>query len=550
MNFDKAKEIVSALDGVIKKISQNLAGKCADDHEISVSRLDTHQMAVYDYTYLVAEFKASQIALETLNGRSGGDVNLEGFLTQIFISQTAHHLLSTIYQHVPEFGLAPADISVVRACLDQDFVRDGFAPKIHEQAADLILSGRQEGAQLWLSEDHMMFRDTFRKFAQEKIKPLAEKIHRQDLLVPEDIISGLAELGCFGLCLPQRYGGFQDDNKPDNTGMVVVTEELSRASLGVAGSLITRPEILAKALLKGGTEEQKQKWPPLMASGKKMVAVAVTEPDYGSDVAGMRFSAEKTKGGWLLNGCKTWCTFAGYADVLLVLARTNPDLNLRHKGLSLFMAEKPRFKGHEFDHTQEDGGRISGRAIGTIGYRGMHSYECFFDNYFVPDENLIGGDEGLGKGFYLQMAGFAAGRLQTAARALGVMQAAFDEAVRYAMARRVFGKPLSDYQLTRYKLARMAGLIHVIRQFTYHAARLMDQNQGDLEASMVKIYASRTAEWITREAMQIHGGMGYAEEFPVSRYFVDARVFSIFEGAEETLILRVVGRQLLEQALS
>jgi len=333
-------------------------------------------------------------------------------------------------------------------------------------------------------------------------------------------------------------------------GMVIVTEELSRGSLAAAGSLITRPEILAKALLKGGTEEQKQTWLPKLATAEAMAAVAVTEPDFGSDVAGIVVAATETEGGWLLNGVKTWCTFAGFADTLMVLARTDPDPAKKHRGLSLFIAEKPRFDGHAFEHTQEGGGKVAGRSIPTIGYRGMHSYEVVFENYFVPEANLVGGRAGLGKGFYLQMEGFAGGRLQTAARALGVMQAALEEGLRYAKDRKVFGKPIYDYPVTQWKLARMAASLHAVRRFTYRAARLAEEGKGSVECALVKLYACRTAEWVTREAMQIHGGMGYAEEFAVSRYFVDARVLSIFEGAEEVLALRVVARSVVEEALS
>ena len=192
---------------------------------------------------------------------------------------------------------------------------------------------------------------------------------------------------------------------------------------------------------------------------------------------------------------------------------------------------------------------MEGRAIDTIGYRGMHSYEVAFEDWFVPAKNLIGGEEGLGRGFYLQMEGFENGRLQTAARAVGLMQAAFEAALDYARERKVFGKPILEYQLTRAKLARMAALIQGSRQFAYEVARLMAKGEGALEASMVKAYVCRAAEWVSREAMQIHGGMGYAEEFPVSRYFVDARVLSIFEGADETLALRVIARRLAEQTL-
>lgn len=553
MNTETAKKIIAEAECLLEKITKHLAGVCKTDKGLSIDKLDEHQIAAVDYTYMSSEVTAAKAALEALAEAkaSGRDVALEEILTHIFTAETIHHILDSLYKRMDEYGVTHNDLGGFEGNAEfKAFLAEGQSAKTYEKAGDLILGGRTVGADLWLGEQHAMFRETFKKFAETEVKPLAEKVHRHDHLIPESVIKGLAEMGCFGLSLPQMYGGFQDDAKADNTGMVVVTEELSRGSLGIAGSLITRPEILSKALLKGGTEEQKQKWLPLLATGERMAGVAVTEPDFGSDVAGMKVAATKTKGGWLINGCKTWCTFAGYADTLLVLARTDPDMKLKHKGLSILIAEKPRFEGHEFSHTQEGGGKISGRAIGTIGYRGMHSYECFFDNYFVPDENLIGGEAGLGKGFYLQMEGFAGGRLQTAGRALGVMQAALEEAVKYAQDRKVFGKPIGNYQLTKYKLARMAMLIHINRQFTYAVARLMDDHKGAIEASMVKLYASRMAEWVTREAMQIHGGMGYAEEFPVSRYFVDARVFSIFEGAEETLILRVVARLLLERAIN
>jgi (2S)-methylsuccinyl-CoA dehydrogenase len=284
-----------------------------------------------------------------------------------------------------------------------------------------------------------------------------------------------------------------------------------------------------------------------------LAAVAVTEPDFGSDVAGIVTSATPAEGGWLINGVKTWCTFAARADVLMLLARTDPDRSKSHRGISMFVVEKPRGDGHGFvfDQGEDDRppasgtGRLEGRPIDTLGYRGMHSYELSFDNWFVPDANLIGGPEGLGKGFYLQMQGFENGRLQTAARALGLMQAAYEAAFAYAANRKVFGSPIGDYQLTQAKLGRMAVLIQATRQSSYHVARLMAKGEGTLEASMVKAYVCRAAEWVTREAMQIHGGMGYAEEFPVSRYFVDARVLSIFEGADETLALKVIARRLI-----
>ncbi len=252
--------------------------------------------------------------------------------------------------------------------------------------------------------------------------------------------------------------------------------------------------------------------------------------------------------GWLINGVKTWCTFGARADVLMLLARTDPDRSKTHRGLSLFVVPKPRGEGHGFEFTDDRGGKMEGRAIDTIGYRGMHSYEIAFDNWFVSSDNLVGGEDGLGQGFYLQMAGFENGRLQTAARAVGVMQAAYEAARQYALDRSVFGQPIADYQLTKAKLARMSTTIQAARQFMYAVARLMAKGEGTLEAAMVKAYVCKAAEWVTREAMQIHGGYGYAEEYPVSRYFVDARVLSIFEGADETLCLKVIARRLLESA--
>ncbi|MCB0990762.1 MAG: acyl-CoA/acyl-ACP dehydrogenase [Acidimicrobiales bacterium] len=399
-----------------------------------------------------------------------------------------------------------------------------------------------------LDEDFEMVADTFRRFGEDKIAPVAEHIHRHDEDIPEEIISGLAELGCFGLSVPEEYGGFATGGESDYYGMVIATEELSRASLGAGGSLITRPEILTRALERGGTEEQKQSWMPRIATGEVMCAVAVTEPDFGSDVASLKVTATPTEGGWLINGVKTWCTFAGRANALMLLARTDPDRSKGHRGLSLFIVEKESTSGHSFELTQDSGGTMEGRAIPTLGYRGMHSFEVAFDNWFVPGENLIGGDEGLGKGFYLQMAGFENGRLQTAARAVGVMQAAYEAATQYANERLVFGQTIADYQLTKAKLGRMNSIIRSARQYAYAVATMMAKGEGTLEASMVKAYVCKAAEWVTREAMQIHGGFGYAEEYNVSRLFVDARVLSIFEGADETLCLKLIARRLLASA--
>ena len=405
-----------------------------------------------------------------------------------------------------------------------------------------------------LGEEFQMVADTFHRFAELEVRPHAEHVHRTNGDVPNSIIQGLAEIGGFGLSVPEEFGGFATGGESDYLGMVIATEELSWGGLGIGGSLITRPEILTRALVNGGTDAQKEKWLPQLATAETLAAVAVTEPDFGSDVASLTVTATKTDGGWLVNGTKTWCTFGARANVLMLLARTDADRSKAHRGLSLFLVEKPIGDGHGFLFTQDAAnegrsdanGRLEGRPIDTLGYRGMHSYELAFENWFVPDENLVGGEAGLGKGFYYQMAGFENGRIQTAARAVGLMQAAYEAALEYAQNRKVFGEPIINYELTQVKLGTMAAIIQAARQYSLEVAKLMAEGGGTLEASMAKAYVCRAAEWVTREAMQIHGGMGYAEEYAVSRYFVDARVLSIFEGADETLCLKLIARRLLD----
>jgi (2S)-methylsuccinyl-CoA dehydrogenase len=467
-------------------------------------------------------------------------------LSNLFCAEAITNTVNRLRARPADYGLTHAGIIIDPVA--EEFLSKQLAAKNIAAIGQAILDGDGDLGPDLLSEYHTIMRDTFRRFSDDVVAPLAESIHREDLIIPDAILEPLKEMGMFGLSIPAKYGGLQEDDKEDTLGMIVVTEELSRGSIGAAGSLITRPEILARALLKGGTEEQKQYWLPQLAVGDPLCAVAVTEPNYGSDVAGVRLKATATKGGWLLNGAKTWCTFGGKAGLLLVLARTNPDMTLGHRGLSMFLVEKPSSDDHHFEVSPETGGKLTGRAIATIGYRGMHSFELFFDDLYVPEKNMLGGAGGEGKGFYYAMAGFSGGRIQTAARAVGVMRAAFEKSISYSKDRVVFGKSIAQYQLTQVKLARMASLVLACRQITYEVAHLMDSGAGDMEASAAKLFAGRAAEWLTREALQIHGGMGYAEETPVSRYFADARVLSIFEGAEETLALKVIGRSLVENA--
>ncbi len=527
------KAAMAAADDVIGRTAAHLAAQ-------GPGAVDANQVVAYDLAHAAAGVAVARAAT---NYGAHGDI--EASLACAFVADALFELTAKLLGREPQWGVAPGALDAVLPVV-----------QAYRDPAYVALLATTEGPR-HLDRDFEMVQDTFRRFAEERVRPVADEVHRTNGDIPEAVIEGLAAMGCFGLSVPEEYGGFASGGPSDLLGMVIATEELSRASLGVGGSLITRPEILTRALLKGGTEAQKHIWLPPIAAGEVMVAVAVTEPDFGSDVAGLKVTATPADDGWVINGVKTWCTFAARADVLMLLARTDPDRSAAHRGLSLFLVPKPQTDGRGFLVDQESlgldvagpgTGRLEGRPIDTIGYRGMHSFELAFDNWWVPGDCLIGGPPGLGRGFYLQMEGFEAGRLQTAARAIGVMQAAYEAARDYAANRVVFRKPIAGYQLTQAKLGRMAALIQAARQHMYEVARLMATGAGAVEASMLKAYVCRAAEWVTREAMQVHGGMGYAEEFPVSRYFVDARVLSIFEGADEILALKVVARRLVEQA--
>lgn len=545
----QADAALKAAMQLIDRALSALKSRTVEGGRVSPAKLDEHQLASYELSVswsecTAARFLSAHAAQLAADSVAANTQTIK--LSNLFCAEAITNTVNRLRARPADYGLASADIAINPAT--EAFLSEQLAAKNIAGIGQAILDRDGDLGPDLLSEYHTIMRDTFRRFSDDVVAPLAESIHREDLIIPDAILEPLKEMGMFGLSIPAKYGGLQEDDKEDTLGMIVVTEELSRGSIGAAGSLITRPEILARALLKGGTEEQKQHWLPQLAVGDPLCAVAVTEPNYGSDVAGVRLKATATAGGWLLSGAKTWCTFGGKAGLLLVLARTNPDMDLGHRGLSMFLVEKPSSDGHHFEVSQEAGGTLTGRAIATIGYRGMHSFELFFDDLFVPEANMLGGAAGEGSGFYYAMAGFSGGRIQTAARAVGVMRAAFEKSMSYSKDRVVFGKSIAQYQLTQVKLARMAALVLACRQITYEVAHLMDAGSGDMEASAAKLFAGRAAEWVTREALQIHGGMGYAEETPVSRYFSDARVLSIFEGAEETLALKVIGRSLVENA--
>ncbi|MGH9025208.1 MAG: acyl-CoA dehydrogenase family protein [Acidimicrobiia bacterium] len=532
-----AEAAVAVAADVVQAAAGQLARASSDGGNLSVARLDEHQALAYDLAHAASAVEGCRAILEYAEHGE-----LESMLARAYVADAVADLGAKMLGREQIWGVDAGELAPALP-----FVETHRSPEFLQELAARVETAGTGPAHL--AEDFELVRETFRRFAEDRIRPVAEHIHRTNADIPEAVIAGLAELGGFGLSVPEEYDGYASGGANDYLGMVVATEELSWGSLGVGGSLITRPEILTRAIVRGGTEAQKQRWLPRIASGELMVGVMVTEPDFGSDVAGIKLSATPADGGYRMNGVKTWATFAGRANLLMLLARTDPDRAAGHRGLSLFVVEKEPAPGHVFQFEQEGGGRMEGRAIDTLGYRGMHSYEVAFEDWLVPAENLVGEDGGVGKGFYLQMEGFENGRLQTAARAVGLMQAAFDVGLSYACEREVFGRRVFDYQLSQLKLARMAVLIQGGRQFAYEVARRMARGEGALEASMVKAYVCRAAEWVTREAMQLHGGMGYAEEYPVSRFFVDARVLSIFEGADETLCLRVIARRLAEQAL-
>ncbi len=534
--------LVADIDEVVRAAVESASrrtdgGKKIDDWQVHSERV----------AYAATEVLAAKAMLEYAEAASGGEAALFLDEAAVFAGETAAKISGQYVAAAADFDLpdglfdrtlgSAAARDRIRLCASEDRVR----------AIGRTVAAQRGAHNAWLpEEDVVMVRDSVRGFAQKEVAPLAERIHRHDELVPDSLIEAMAGMGYFGMSAPEEYGGLG----MGNLAMVVTTEELSRVSLAAAGSLITRPEILTKALLKGGTEEQKKKWLAPVSAGELMVGISVTEPNTGSDVASVACRAEAAevggRKGYLINGAKAWCTFAGRANVLALLARTDPDLKSGARGLSLFIVEKDPFPGHEFEMRQPTGGTLSGKADATPGYRGMHSYTLAFENYFVPAENLIGGEKGLNKGFYLQMNGFAAGRMQTAGRATGLAQAALEAAAGYSLDRKQFGSPLIDFQLTQYKIGRMATYTQVSRQLSYKAARAMDVDETiSLEPAMAKLLTCDVAVAVTQEGQLVHGGWGYAEEYPISRYVVDATVLPIFEGVKPILELKVIARQLL-----
>ena len=542
-SLDDAQQLLSSADRLLEASLDRAREITAGGKQI-----DAHQVLAERVAYAATEGRAARALLD-LASAAAAEGRADEHLTRTCVASVADLVLSLeqrLAATIDELGLGedaleaafPAEI---RALLR----RAGSEARFREIGRHVAeVRGRNETPVDEISEQ---VREAVREFAEGEVAPQAEHIHRTDALIPEEFISKMAELGYFGLSVPDEYGG----SEMGNLAMILTTEELSRASLAAAGSLITRPEILANALLQGGTDAQKSHWLPRIASGEIMVAISVTEPDVGSDVASVKCRADRrtidAEDMWVLNGPKSWCTFAGRANVLALLARTDPDVSKGAKGLSLFIVPKDSFDGHDFEMKQPGGGRIVGKADATPGYRGMHSFTLNLEDYAVPAANLVGEEQGIGRGFYLQMGGFAAGRLQTGGRACGLAQAALEKTAEYVVDRVQFGRAISEYQLTQYSLGRMAARLLAARAITYAAAVAMDEDERVAAplAAQAKLLACDIAVEVTQQGQLLHGGWGYAEEYPISRYVVDATVLPIFEGVKPILELKVVARNLL-----
>ncbi len=385
-----------------------------------------------------------------------------------------------------------------------------------------------------LDEELEMIRDQFRRYALEKVEPFAHEWHLKDELIPIEVIEELAEMGVFGLTIPEEFGGFG----LSKASMCVVSEELSRGYIGV-GSLGTRSEIAAELILAGGTDEQKANWLPKISSAEILPTAVFTEPNTGSDLGSLRTRAVKDENGdYKITGNKTWITHAARTHVMTLLARTNPETS-DYKGLSMFLAEKT--PGSDENPFPTEG--MTGGEIEVLGYRGMKEYELGFDNFHVKGENLLGGEEG--KGFKQLMETFESARIQTAARAIGVAQSALDISMQYAEERKQFGKSLIEFPRVASKLAMMAVEVMIARQLTYFSAREKDEGRRcDLEAGMAKLLGARVAWAAADNGLQIHGGNGFAMEYKISRVLCDARILNIFEGAAE-IQAQVIARRLL-----
>ncbi|MBR9764028.1 MAG: acyl-CoA dehydrogenase [Rhodobacteraceae bacterium] len=534
---------IPPVEALLARAREAVRARVVVEDRVSSRAVEAEQTATHGLAWLAtyAEALRQMHLWATRLSEDGSFGEMEGLLCQIAFGE---------YLCQIQGGIQMSQQEIVRL-QDLGLTRDDQRALMSDAVMTLCASGNTQGARsrltelmierqgaghfgaTGLDEELEMIRDQFRRYAAEKVAPFAHEWHLKDELIPMSVIEELAEMGVFGLTIPEEHGGFG----LSKASMVVVSEELSRGYIGV-GSLGTRSEIAAELILCGGTEAQKEQWLPKLATGEILPTAVFTEPGTGSDLASLRTRAVKEGEDYRVTGNKTWITHAARTHVMTLLARTDPT-STDHRGLSMFLAEKT--PGTEEDPFPTPG--MSGGEIEVLGYRGMKEYELGFDNFAVKGENLLGGEEG--KGFKQLMQTFESARIQTAARAIGVAQAALDVGLQYALDRKAFGGPLAQFPRVSGKLAMMAVEIMVARQLTYFAAYEKDNDRRcDLEAGMAKLLGARVAWACADNALQIHGGNGFALEYVASRLLCDARILSIFEGAAE-IQAQVIARRLL-----
>ena len=537
------REATAELDALLADATAKLREKVTVDGRINAGRLDREQRAAHGLAWLATYVESvRQLAAYTERMTQAGTLGeIEEQLVRIGVGEYTAQILGGIPMSQGEMvrpadiGLSPAQVAGRIGPAVEALVADGNTA---ERRARLVTLMRESQAATvgfaGLDESLESIREEMRKFADSEVTDKAQSWHRSNSYIPLEVIGQMSALGVFGLTIPEEFGGMALGKE----SMCVVSEELSRGYIGV-GSLGTRSEIAAELILGGGSEEQKQKWLPKIASGEVLPTAVFTEPNTGSDLASLKTRAVREGDVYKVYGNKTWITHPVRADLMTLLVRTNPK-EPGHRGLSMLLAEKPR--GDDANPFPAKG--MSGTEIEVLGYRGMKEYEIAFDGFEVKAENLLGGVEGLG--FKQLMQTFESARIQTAARAIGVAQAAMEQALRYALNRVQFARPIVEFPRVSDKLAMMATEIMIARQLTYHAAREKDSGRRcDLEAGMAKLLAARVAWANADNAVQIHGGNGFALEFPVSRILCDARILNIFEGAAE-IQAQVIARRLLD----
>ena len=522
---------------------ENMRALVYQNNTIDGNQLEKQQKRLHGYAWMVTTLTALKHMLqwaERLDAAgllTPSDLALLQLIFGEYLTQMQHGIMMSPQEFIRAHDLADDALSLfndqsVKTLIDPQSIDDA-SQKTVTALCQQQLSNNGDA----ISSDpdtYKMIREQFHRFSEDAIVPYADQWHRDDCLIPLDVLTKMAELGVFSIAIPQEYGGLGMSKR----AMCVVTEELARGFLA-AGSLGTRSEIAAELIRLGGREEQKRQWLPQIADGSVLTCAVFTEPNIGSDLGHLTTRAVRQGDNYHIHGAKTWITHAARSDLMTLLARTDPNVK-GYRGLSMFLAEKPR--GDDQNPFPAKG--MSGSEIEVLGYRGMKEYEVSFDDFIIPATSLLGNQEG--QGFKQLMETFESARIQTAARAVGVAQACLETALAYATQRKQFGKPIIAFPRIAHKIAMMAAETQACRQLTYHAAEEKDSDKRcDIVAGMAKLLSARVAWSCADNALQVHGGNGYALEYPVSRLLCDARILSIFEGAAE-IQAHVIARGLLQ----